>query len=64
MTEPTIYTRAEMAEKLNISKRTIYRWEERGVLTPKYHPAKNTYYYTNDDYNDYVERLKNGSLSN
>ena len=62
MTQPIIYSTTEMAEKIGVSSRTIRRWAKKGVLKPKDHPANNKPYYTEADYEEYTERLKNGTL--
>lgn len=56
------YTTAEMAKQINVSERTIHRWVQKGLIEPKYNPLKNAHYYTQDDVDDYLNKLKNGSF--
>lgn len=44
----------EMAKRLGISIKTLYRWEEQGLLVANRTP-KNRRYYTEAQYNQYVE---------
>lgn len=61
MTQPNIITHKEMARRIGITDQTLYRWEKKGVLTPKRHPANNVAYYTEKDYEEYLKRIEEGT---
>ena len=48
-----IYNRKEAARLLKKSVKTLYRWEQHGVLIPKRNKAKGAY-YTPDQLNDFL----------
>lgn len=59
-TKQDVYKREDMAKKIGISYRTLLRWEKKGLLKPKQHPISNAKYYTQADYDYYMEQLEKG----
>lgn len=57
MAENKMYNRKEFAKKLGICADTLKAWERQGFLKPLRKPSGRPF-YTDEDYNDFVETCK------